>query len=216
MLNEKKLLALKAISYSVWFIILFLVASKGYTMASAFGDETRLPAISKIEKNGVSVSVNKVTTDRNNGKTDIVACIDLPSNADWLPYAKLKNGSEVITFETTTVIDPIGDDASNSSHRCYRFIFPKELHNKKVILSIEKLQISLPESLTQEMCLEAQNKIQVDYPDFLFSCKIGDHGISYVIDNLPKSMDEIEAYSLINGALTSAVVGPWELDVTLP
>jgi len=215
-MHNKNSLVVKIASYSLWFIVLFLVASKGYTMVSAFGDETKLPAISKIEKNGVSVSVNKVTTDTNKGKTDIVSCIDLPSNADWLPYAKLKNGTEDIAFETTTVIDPIGGDASNSSYRCYHFIFPKELHNKKVKLSIEKLRISLPESLTHDMCLEAQNKIQVDYPDFMFSCNIGDHGISYTIDNLPKNMDEIQAYSLINDTLTSTLFGPWELDITVP
>lgn len=215
MLNKKST-TLKIAFHSLYFIILFIVASKVYILASASTDDSKLLSISKVEKNGVFVSVNKITTEKDKGETDIVSCIDLPSNDDWLPHVILNDGTENIPLESGSVINLMDAATSASSHRCYHFIFPKYVQGKTVKLIIEKLQTTIPESLTQDMCLEAQDKIQVNHPDFVFSCNIGDHGVGYTIVNLPGKMGEIQAYGLINDALTNTVVGPWELDITIP
>lgn len=204
-------------SYSLHLIALLLLILLVTTIkASASADATKSNSAVKVEKNGVSVSINKITTNKK-GKTDIVSCFDYPDNDDWLPHVKLNDDTETISLEEGILINPVDPATSASNHRCYHLIFSKELvRGKKVKLVVDKIQTTIPESLTQDMCLDAQKKIQVDYPDFAFSCDIGDHGIGYTITSLPSEMDENQAYGLINDALTKKVDGPWELDVTIP
>lgn len=152
----------------------------------------------------------------NNGKTIVVACFDYPNNADWLPHGVLVNGDESIPIEGGALINPTDPATSDSNHRCYNLTFSKEIRGQRAIFVIDKVQTTIPESLTQDMCLDAEKKIQIDYPDFSFSCDIGNHGIGYIIRSLPSEMNENQAYQIINDALTDTVHGPWELEVTIP
>jgi len=206
----------KITSYSLYFIILLLILLVVAVRVSASSDVIKSNPIAKVEKNGVFVSINKVAAT-GKGKTNIVSCFDYPNNDDWLPHVTLNDGIENIPLEEGVLINPVDPATSASNHRCYNLLFSKELlRGKRAKLIVEKIQTTIPESLTQDMCLEAQKTIQIDYPDFTFSCDIGDHGIGYTITSLPSGMEENQAYGLINGALTNTITGPWELDVTIP
>ena len=214
MLNNKKL-AIKT-SLNVLFFLAVFLSTANLTTAFATRDEFVAKPIAQVAHNGVSVSINGVAVDKVKGKTDIVSCVDLPDNSDWIPYSTIYDGSEVIQAEEMKLINYKKPETSASSHRCYHFIFPKDVTKKSIKFTIEKIQTTVPESLTQEMCNDAQNKILTTYSDFLFSCNIGDHGVGYSLIELPENMDESRAYTLVNEALTNTVLGPWKMDIFVP
>lgn len=206
---------IKTVFYSLCFLGVFL-ATTNLTIALATKDEFVSKPITGVTYNNVHATVNKVTVNKVKEKTDIVSCVDLPNNSDWLPYTTITIGEETISAEQMILINYKKPETSASSHRCYHFIFPKAVTSKTVKFTINKLQTTIPESLTQEMCNDAQNKIQVTYPDFSFSCNIGDHGIGLKLNETPQGMNDAEAHFLINDALTNTVSGPWEMNVSIP
>lgn len=207
--------AIKILLFALSFLAVFLTTAN-LTTAFANRDEFVPKPMAQVTHNKLSASLNKISIDKAKGKTDIVSCVDLPDNSDWLPHATIDDGSEIIQAEQLILINYKKPETSASSHRCYHFIFPKAVTKKSVKFTIEKMQTTIPENLTQEMCKEAQNKIWTTYPEFSFSCNIGDHGIGYTLIELPQNMDEIQAYALVNEALTSTVLGPWEMNVSVP
>jgi hypothetical protein len=210
--NNKKI---RIVSYSLTFLAI-LFATINVTQALATRDEGVEKPLGIVTHNNLSMSVNQISVDGIEGKTDIVSCVDLPDNSDWLPYATIYDGSETIQAEELKLVNYKNPETSESSHRCYHFIFPKAVTSKSVIFTIEKLQTTIPELLTQEMCSNVQNKIRNRYPTFTFSCEIGDHGVGYKITNRPKDMAESQAYPLIREALTNTMNGPWKMDVEVP
>lgn len=218
MLQNNK--TLRVFSYAVVFLIVFF-ATAGITTEQAADDEVLIAEpmnkpIASVVHNDLTVSVNGISTDKTKEKTDIVSCIDLPDNSDWLPYANIYDGLEKIQAEQMILIDYKNPETAASSHRCYHFIFPKVVTGKSVKFTIEKLETTVPESLTEEMCQGAQEKISKEYPEFVFSCTLGDHSIAYDLVEKPKNMNDAEAYFLINQALTNTMNGPWEMEVEIP
>ncbi|MGC1377368.1 MAG: hypothetical protein WA821_14145 [Anaerolineales bacterium] len=211
---KNKWSAKKIMVYVVCFVFLFLLSARVSAIVSASADEANLKPIAQTTKNGLTVSINKITATT--AKTDLVSCFDYPSNADWLPHVALYDGANRIAVEEMSLINAKAPATSASNHRCYHLIFPKGLSGKTAKLVVEKLQTTIPESLTQAMCTRAQNKMTQSYPGFSFSCNIGDHGIGFSINKMPKGMNEAQAHDLINNALTNTATGPWELTVAVP
>lgn len=208
---------IKILFYTVLFLtILFATANITTEQASneeiADAELAEKP-ITQVTHNNLTVSINGISVDKTKGKTDIVSCINLPDNSDWLPYAILYDGSEKIYAEQMILIDYKNPETAESSYRCYHFIFPKAIIEKSVKFTIEKLETTIPENLTKEMCEKAQEKISKEHQTFAFSCELGDHNIGFEIAEKPKDMSDEEAYFLINQALTNTVKGPWEMDV---
>ncbi len=211
---------IKIVFYALVFLVVVFVTAS-ITTEKAVNDEVinaelAKEPIAQVTHNNLTVSVNGISVDKTKGKTDIVSCIDLPDNSDWLPYAIIYDGSEKIQAEQMILIDYKNPETAASSHRCYHFIFPKTVTGKSVKFAIEKLETTIPENLTEEMCGEAQEKISKEYSTFMFSCKLGDHSMQYEIVQKPKDMDDEEAFFLIHQALTNTMNGPWEMDVEIP
>lgn len=140
-------------------------------------------------------------------------CIDLPDNGDWLPYAYIEIEKDRVPVDVVALVNAKNLDTYQNSHRCYEFGFPTDVPSGvgEVKIVIEKLETSLPEFLTEEMCMQAEKELQVNYPDFAFSCDIGKQGVGFLISNKPKDMTDDQASQLIVGALTDTVEGPWEI-----
>ncbi len=218
MLSKNKLVK---ISLYLLVFLAFFWGTANITAGQAAQNETPSPElvgkpIARNIHNNLTVSVNKISLDSANNKTDIVSCVDLPNNSDWLPYAVIYDGLEKIPAEQLILIDYKNPETTRSSHRCYHFIFSKAVASESVKFTIEKLQTTIPETITSEMCNNAQEKIKREHSSFVFSCVISDHMMAYEITSTPKEMSEAEAYLLINDALTDTVNGPWEMDVKVP
>lgn len=208
----------------VFYLLVFLAvvfATASITTEQAANDEVMNAELAKepivqVTHNNLTVSVNGISVDKTKGKTDIVSCINLPDNSDWLPYTIINDGLDEIYAEQMILIDYKNPETAESSYRCYHFIFPKAVTGKSVKFTIEKLETTIPENLTEEMCKNAQEKISKEHPTFAFSCELGDHSIGFKIAEKPKDMSDEEAYFLINQALTNTMNGPWEMDVEIP
>jgi len=166
--------------------------------------------------NDVTVSVEEIVVDKAKGKTEIVACLDLPDNGDWIPYASIFDGSEKIYSEQMMLVDYKNPETAETNHRCYRFIFPKAVTSQSVRFSIENLQTDIPENITEEICAEAQEKIRQEYPNFAFSCDVGNHSLDFEITEKPEGMGDEEAHLLIAQALTDIVNASLAVDVEVP
>lgn len=211
---------IKILFYAMLFLAIFFVTANITTEQAANEEITDAELTEKpivqVTHNNLTVSVNGISVDKEKKKTDIVSCINLPDNSDWLPYAIINDGSEKVHAEQMILIDYKNPETAASSHRCYHFIFPKAVTGKSVKFTIEKLETTIPESLTEEMCKSAQAKISKEHPTFVFSCELGNHSIGFEITEKPKDMSDAEAYFLINQALTNTINGPWEMDVEIP
>lgn len=174
-------------------------------------DSTKQNAIQSVSFNDVTVSLVSVAASDSRIESEV--CIELPDNGDWLPYAYLEVEGKQTPVETVALMNAKNADTYKSTYRCYELDFPvgasDDVTEVKVV--VEKLQINLPEFLTQEMCAEAEKEIHNTYSDFSFSCEIGKQGIGFTILGKPQDMTEDQANQLIFEALTETVEGPWEL-----
>ena len=183
----------------------------GYKVVSANSPEANLKLIDQVTNHGVTVSVNNVEFEQD--KTRFVACFDLPSPGDWLPYAVLQDDSSTIVNGEYTILNWENAETFEGKHQCYQYtIFGKASPSARFV--IQKLQIPIPESLAQADCDRALATIKMSYADFSFSCNFGDHGIGFDIQNLPADMTSDQAGKLIVDALTETVDGPWELKLS--
>jgi hypothetical protein len=172
---------------------------------------TKQDPIQFVSANGVTISLMSINVK--SSRVEPTICIDLPDNGDWLPYAYLEIEKDRVPVDVVALVNAKNPDTYQSTNRCYEFGFPTGIPNGigEVKIVVEKLQTSLPEFLTEEMCVQAEKKLKVDYPDFAFSCDIGKQGIGFLISNKPKGMTDDQANQLIVGALTNTVEGPWEI-----
>jgi hypothetical protein len=200
---------------SIVVIGLIAISFLTFWFVNASPDSTKQNAIQSVSLNDVTVSLMSVEASDSQVKSQ--ACIELPDNQDWLPYAYLEVKGEQIPVEEVALMNAKNSETYESSYRCYDFSFPTTISgdSTKVKFVVEKLQTTLPEFLTEGMCIEAEKEIQITYPDFSFSCDIGKQGIGFSISSKPENMNDDEAYSLIFEALTDKVEGPWELAYTL-
>lgn len=188
-------------------VLLFLT----FWFVNASPDATKQNAVQSVSSNNVTVSLMSV--DVSDSRVESEVCIELPDNGDWLPYAYLEVEGKQTPVETVVLMNAKNADTYKSSYRCYQFEFPASVSDDvaEVKVVVEKLQINLPEFLTEEMCAEAEKEIQNTYSDFSFSCEIGKQGIGFTILDKPQDMTEDQANQLIIEALTETVEGPWEL-----
>jgi len=188
-----------------------------YVKVSASMDETQTKAISSIEKNGVTVTVNSLKTEKTT--TDILSCITLPSNADWIPYAVLQDSSGKTAAMEMQLVNARYAETALSNSRCYHFIFPKGYAEEKqdtILFSIEKIQTTISESLTQNDCEKAQAKLAKSQAGLEFSCILEKQGMRIEIISQPKGIDRNMAHMLAYDSLTETVDGPWNLEVKFP
>ncbi|MCC6259941.1 MAG: hypothetical protein IT311_03670 [Anaerolineales bacterium] len=193
-------------------IALSLIA---FRYVNANSDPTKQDAVQSVSANNITASLISVEASATQVKSEI--CIDLPNNGDWLPYASIEIKGESFPADGVTLQNAKDPNTYKNSYRCYEFSFsvsvPSDTTELKI--NIEKLQINLSESLTTEMCAEAERKIQATYSDFSFSCEFGNHGIGFNILEKPQEMTEDQANQLIFEALTERIEGPWEFTYAL-
>jgi hypothetical protein len=137
---ENKLSMTKVVFYGLWFVTLFVLtawfSAKAYA-ATTSAKEASLKPITQTKQSGLTASVNKITTDK--AKTDVISCIDLPSNADWLPHVVLYDDTAAVPMTELSLIDAKKPETSAASHRCYHFVFHKGLSGKSAKIVIEKV-----------------------------------------------------------------------------
>ncbi len=188
-----------------------IIALLPIMLARAGVDPTRQSPIQSVSANEVTVSLMSVNVE--SSRVEPTICIDLPDNGDWLPYAYVEIEKERIPADVVTLANAKNPETYQNSYRCYEFGFPAEVPGgiEEVKIVVEKLETSLPEFLTEEMCIQAEKELQVNHPDFAFTCDIGKQGVGFSITGKPKDMTDDEASQLIVGALTDTVEGPWEI-----
>ncbi len=180
-------------------------------LANAGADPAQQLPIQSVSANGVIVSLVSVKVE--SSRVEPTICIDLPDNGDWLPYAYVEIEKDRVSADVVALANAKNPETYESSRRCYEFGFPADVPGgvEEVKIVVEKLETSLPEFLTEEMCSQAEKELQVDYPDFAFTCDIGKQGIGFLVSSNPKDMTDDQASQLIVGALTDTVEGPWEI-----
>ncbi|BCX02565.1 MAG: hypothetical protein KatS3mg053_0503 [Candidatus Roseilinea sp.] len=103
-----------------------------------------------------TVSMNNVTAQLRSvgivgGVAEADVCLHLPSNADWLPEARMTVAGNAIEADSMQLLDAKNPATYESSNRCYRFGFPIQLGgesiavNTPVQVTVTRLVKSLPE-----------------------------------------------------------------------
>ncbi len=197
-------------------VLILVLATLTATLATASADITKQKPIQQVSGDGVTVSLMSINIKST--RAEPTMCIDLPDNADWFPYAYLEVGKNRVAVDTIALVNAKNPATYQSSRRCYEFGFPTGIARGvgQVKIVVEKIQTSLPESLTQEMCIQAQENLRVDYPEFSFACNIGTQGVGFTVSSKPATITDDQANQLIVGALTRTVEGPWALTYNVP
>lgn len=177
-----------------------------YSILHASSPGTVSDSLSQITVNGVTASINEINSTETG--TELTFCLDLPSNADWFPFAVLQDQSQIIQPSKITLLNIKNPETFEGTYRCFLATYRSGI-KPTTKLVIQNIQTSMSENLTSNDCDMALKKIQLDHPDFSFTCNIGDHGIRFDYGNLPIGMTDQEAYGLVRAALTESVLGPW-------
>ncbi len=191
--------------------ILGVILLVGYKAVSASNNGPTSEVIDQVTNQGMTVSISNVVFDQD--QTEFVACFDLPSKANWLPYATLVDGSTTIINSKYTIINPDDPKTFEGTYRCYQYTFYGKV-SPSALFVISKIQTDIPESLTQADCDRGLEKIKMSHADFSFSCEFGAHGIAFNVVQKPTKMTQDEVGELIAEALTETVKGPWELKLS--
>lgn len=149
---------------------------------------------------------------QNSKGTAITSCMDIPSSEDWIPEGIIKIGDKVVKPIELSVLDVENKEVFYGTHRCYEFIFSEniDLSGEFIVL---KLSTTMPDFISQEECDRVMAAISESDSGLETTCKIGDHGVSFIIDVLPKGLTEIDVSTKIRGAFTKTVEGPWPAEI---
>jgi hypothetical protein len=208
---KKNRWSIKTITFWSGAIMLGLCILASCSVAPANGNKANPTSIQQAAKNGMTISVNQVTTSQD--KTDITACMDVPSKADWMPEAVLQDSVSTVSLQGFSLINAKDPATTAGNHRCYHFVFSAGI-NPSTRFVIQNIHTSIPESLTQDDCAQALVKIRKKYPDFSFTCTIGGHGIAFNLQKLPDGISNDQGTKIIKDTLIENVQGPWELPLS--
>lgn len=177
-------------------------------------DPIRSTPLSTVEENGVSVSL--ITSEISPSGALVTACIQLPDNQDWLPYASILVGDETINADSMALLNSKDAKTYENSYRCYEFGFSEEnlSHSEVSTFIVDRISTSMPEGLTQDMFAEALTSIQSTNPKIDFTCVIDPHGVRFENLSTDPSITESVLTGLIQDELTRTVVGPWRLKIS--
>lgn len=90
------------------------------------------------------------------GAVEADVCLQLPSNADWLPEAQITMAGKTIAADTMQLVEAKNPATYASSNRCYKFGFPLQLptestaSNMQVQVTVTRLVKSLPEVSSEQ------------------------------------------------------------------
>jgi hypothetical protein len=176
--------------------------------------QENLKPLQQTFQNGVTMSLIGVDVGSPNPEAEI--CIDLPTNQDWLPYASLETAAGKIPAEGVALLSAKDPNTYAGTFRCYRFTFPPQEQaaggNVKII--VEKIQTTIPEFISDELCNNAREKARAASPNLDFTCVMGSHGGGIQITDKPADWSDEQALGLAYASLVDLVEGPWEFTAT--
>ena len=205
--NHSRLKTLGVVGFIVLAGILFLSVLQTQAAIPTENRET----IQESTRNGVTISLKNLDLESEKPVAEI--CIDLPTTEDWLPYLSLQTNAGEMTAEEVA-LQGVKDPATYSSTlRCYRVTFngmSKDI-NGEVTVVVTKIQTTLPEVVSEELCDSGRAKLSVTNPNLDFSCIMSSNGGSIQIVSKPTNMTDQEAHGLVYSALVTTVEGPWAI-----
>lgn len=198
-------------------VIGFIVLT-GILILSVLQTQAAIPtenrkSIQETTQNGVTISLKNLDLELAKPVAEI--CIDLPTTEDWLPYLSLRTSAVEMPVEEVALQSAKDPATYSSTSRCYRVTFngrSKDI-NGEVTVVVTKIQTTLPEVVSDELCDSGRAKLSVTSPNVDFSCIMSSNGGSIQIVGKPANMTDQEAFGLVYSALVSTVDGPWAFTV---
>lgn len=172
-----------------------------------------LKSVQEIAQNEVTVALKKL--DLGSEKPVAEICVDLPTTEDWLPYASLQTNAGDMSVEEVALLNAKDPATYSGTSRCYRITLngrSKDISGE-VTFIVAKIQTTLPELVTDDLCNAGRAKAQATTPAVDFSCVMSSHGGSIQITSKPTDMTDQQAFDLAYRALVSTVDGPWVFTV---
>ncbi len=190
----------------------------GILILSVLQTQAALPtknreSIQESTRNGVTVSLKNFDLELAKPVAEI--CIDLPTTEDWLPYPSLQTSIGEMIVEEVALQGAKDSATYSSTLRCCRITFNGASKDIKgdVTIIVTKLQTTLPEIVSDELCNAGRTKLQVANSDVDFSCAMSSNGGSIQIVGKPANMTDQEAFGLVYNSLVTTVEGPWAFTV---
>lgn len=120
-----------------------------------------------------ATSVELVSYEANFAYVTVELCIELPSKAQWLPYAELSFGQSKITNTSTLLVDAKKPGILDQENRCYILSFPlreNEVLPGKATLTLEMLKADRDGGLMAEAgVLATQKQLALTHPGVEFT-----------------------------------------------
>jgi hypothetical protein len=162
--------------------------------------------------NGVPITLMYASINPSLTVADL--CIDLPTNADWLPESVLSVGDNTV-YGNWRLLNADNPKTFESTHRCYRYQYPltigSDSTDSTVVLTVPKLQTSIPEQIDAPALNTARYQLQ-DI-GIAIDVILLESGYSFSVVQKPIDMTEEKAHAYVIDALTSTVKGPWSFTI---
>ncbi|GEM_PF-6329765 len=133
-------------------------------------------SIQESTRNGVTISLKNLDLGLEKPVAEI--CIDLPTTEDWLPYPSLQTRAGEMAVEEVALQGAKDPATYSSMSRCYRVIFngrSKDI-NGEVTVVVTKIQTTLPEVVSEDLCASGRARLSVTSPNVDFSCTTSSNG----------------------------------------
>lgn len=144
-------------------------------------------------------------------------CIDLPSNAQWMPYAELSFGQSKITNTSILLVNAKKPGILDQENRCYILGFPlqeNEVLPAKATLTLETLKADRDGGLmTEAGVLATQKQLALTHPGVEFTTYMesgeGGGGGGIKFKSLPEGVSEEQAMAWVWEASEMIVQADW-------
>jgi hypothetical protein len=172
-----------------------------------------------VEASGITMHLESITLNRSH--TDLRLCFQMPSPADWIPYATIQIG-EGLEMQNNGFSDAAGKSFRlTNPERCADLSFdvPYSGGATTAVVKVTKLAKSFPEVFSDEQIRTANEKLKPRGIEFEITPYIsqgnggGGGGYSMKILKKPEGMNDDDVYHLINNTLEERIEGPWVFTV---
>ncbi len=172
----------------------------------------------QVENNGRKAVLRRVEIAH--AMTKVELCLDLPDAGDWQPQVSLAQGATQGLDFGWEMLDTENPLTFQSSHRCYRFIFPFEYHsgagNRPLRLRIERLVVPPSEGEVGDpaKCAQVRQRLVEQQTGIEVQCQT-ENGVTIPeIVKTPSGMTKEMAGRQVRDAYSRIVAGPWEFEIT--
>lgn len=171
----------------------------------------------QVENNGRKAVLRRVEIAHAMTKAEL--CLDLPDAGDWQPQVSLVQGATLGLDFGWEMLDTENPLTFQSSHRCYRFIFPFEYQggtgNPPLRLRIERLVVPPSEGEVGDptKCAQVRQRLVEQQTGIEVQCQT-ENGVAIPeIVKTPRGMTKEMAGRQVRDAYSRIVTGPWEFEI---